>query len=261
VSGVLKSIGVFLLWNLVAGGVLIFVPFPFGLLGALALAGALIWGYVLAPAEGARRWATLRLREVEPASLRWVALSIPVLLLLSWALGDVYLRLVPVPAESLNPFEAIMRTPQGRLSITIFAVAVAPLIEEFFFRGLIQRELERRHGAVVGITGASTLFAMVHFLPWVFPLHFTLGIVFGFAVYATRSIWAGVILHAANNAAAVIGIGFGDPDLPPTGGFWDVGPTVDLWLSVATLVASVLLAVWTARRLWESSRPARLRSA
>jgi len=254
---VLKALGMFLLWNLVVGFFLLFADPVVGLPVSLALYALLLWGYLLRPARGedrTRRWASLRLRRLEGSTRTWAIISVPVMLLLSWALGDVYTRLVPVPTESLNPFEELLSTADGRLMISIFAIAVAPIVEEFTFRGLIQRELERKHGAVVGIVGSAGLFALVHLLPWVFPLHFFLGVAFGFAVWATRSIWTGVILHAANNTAAMIGFGASGQEPAPTGTLWEFGVTADLWISLGALLVATAAAAWTAGKLLEVRR-------
>jgi len=260
VKTALKYVAIFLLWNLAAGGFLLFTPFPVNLVGALALSGFLVQGYLVRPGRGeVRRWAYMRIRPLPPETLRWTLVGVPVLLLLSWSVGDVYTRFVPVPLESLNPFEAIMRTWQGRLTITVFAIAVAPVIEEFIFRGAIQRIFVRRYGPARGIAVAAGMFAIVHFLPWVLPLHFLLGCAFGYAVWATRSIWAGVILHAANNTAAVVGLAIGDGAMEPTGGFWDVGVTVDLWVSLAALTLALAAAVYVGRGMVRVGRPERLR--
>src|SRR5690606_24219680 len=127
-------------------------------------------------------------------------------------------------------------------------------VEEFVFRGLIQRHLERRHGAAAGILGGAALFALVHLLPWVFPLHFFLGAAFGFAVWATRSIWTGVILHTANNAAAMISLAFTGEDPAPTGTLWEIGITPDLWVSIATLLIMAAAAAWLTSRLLQLRR-------
>ncbi|MEX2570134.1 MAG: CPBP family intramembrane glutamic endopeptidase [Gemmatimonadota bacterium] len=258
---VLRPLAAFLLWNLAVGSFLLFTTPEVGLPIALVLSAAFLWGYLLRPRAGsspARRWATLRLRPLRGDALRWTLLAVPVLLLLSWTLGDVYTRLVAVPPESLNPFEPIMRSPLGRLTLSIFAIAVAPVIEEFLFRGLIQRELERRRGITRGIAIAAALFAMVHLLPWVFPLHFFLGVAFGFAVYATRSIWSAVILHAANNAAAMMGVVFAS-EVDNVATVWEIGVTVDLVWSATLLLAAIFLAAWIARKLLEAGGHAALR--
>lgn len=265
---VLKHLGVFLLWNVVSGLFLILMQPPVAIAASLALYAALLYGYVLRPGRSEstrRRWAALRLRPLRGETLRWALATIPVVLFLSWSVNDLYTRIVPVPPTSLNPFAEMLATPGGRLMITLFAVGIAPVMEEFFFRGLIQYRLEQRYtkrftarygaqtgeraGTMAGIAGGAALFAAVHLLPWIFPVHFFLGMVFGFTVWATRSIWTGVILHATNNIAAMLTLAASGEETPPTGTLWEMGMTADLWMSIAAFVASGALALWMARRL------------
>jgi membrane protease YdiL (CAAX protease family) len=180
-----------------------------------------------------------------------MALAVPAVLLSTWALEQVWTQLVPVPPESFSPFETLTRTPLQRLAITVIAVALAPVLEVFFFRGLIQRSLERRMGPHSGILAAASLFAALHFLPWVFPLHLFLGVAFGYAVRYTGSIWAGVVLHAANNSLAVAGLG-SRPTVAPT--IWRTGPTAGWWESLLLLAASLVLLGWAARGLRAAGR-------
>jgi membrane protease YdiL (CAAX protease family) len=243
----------FLVWNVVASLVLVFsIQLGYTLPGIaliLVLYGWVLWRVLHAGPDARRRWADLRLRALEGGTLRWTAIAVPVLLLLSWSLGEVYIRLVPVPPDSFNPFGPIIEDRYGRLALTVFAVGIAPVLEEFFFRGLIQRGLERRYGAARGIAGAAAIFAFIHVLPWVFPLHFFLGAAFGYAVYATRSIWAGVVLHAANNAVAMAGLGFGSDPAERTAPEW--------WLSLGLLAVTGIAAARIARGMrnagWERS--------
>lgn len=251
----LGYLGVFLLWNLVISGLIFFLPPVVAIPGSIAAYMVLLRFYFLGDhGRARRRRALLRLRPLTAEALRWTLLSAPVLLALTWALEGVYLRLVPVPAETLDPLGPLMDRPGGPLAIAILAIGIAPVVEEMFFRGLIQRSLELRLGTAWGIGLASGLFAAVHLLPWVLPLHFFLGAAFGFAVYATRSLWAGVLLHAANNALAMIGMALmGDlEDRTPT--VWEIGPTPDLWTSLAVLIGAAALAGWIARRLWWAGR-------
>ncbi|HEV2131124.1 MAG TPA: CPBP family intramembrane glutamic endopeptidase, partial [Longimicrobiaceae bacterium] len=200
-----------------------------------------------------RRWAVLRLRPLPPRALLWTLAAVPALLATSWGLWEVYVGLVRVPAETLNPYAQLTGTPLGSLSLALLAVGVAPLLEEFFFRGLIQQPLERRWGPARAILFTGALFAAIHLLPWIFPLHLFLGLAFGWVVYATRSIWPGVILHAANNAAALLGLEGGeDPVARPT--IWEVGFGVDWWTGLALLTAGAVMCVWVARGLWAASR-------
>lgn len=252
---ILQHLAVFFLWNLAAGGALFLLPAPVGALIALLLAWLLLERYLLRrgrPGEK-RHWAVLRLRPLPPRALLWTMAAVPALLATSWGLWEVYVGLVRIPVETLNPYAQLTGTPLGRLSLALLAVGIAPLLEEFFFRGLIQRPLERRWGPARAILFTGALFAAIHLLPWVFPLHLLLGLAFGWVVYATRSIWPGVILHAANNAAALLGMGGGeDPVARPT--IWDVGIGADWWTGLALLLAGTLMSVWVARGLWAAAR-------
>lgn len=254
---ILTPLAAFLLWNLLAGAALLLLP-PAGAIPAGAILFAVfLQGYVLRagrPAERRRR-ATLRLRPLTREGVWATLTAAPVLFVLSWALGEVWMRLVPVPPESFTPFRQLTGTPLGRLSVTLFAVVAAPVLEELVFRGLVQHPLERRWGPVPAIGFTALVFAAGHFLPWVLPLHLLLGLAFGYAVHATRSIWAGVLLHAANNSLAVMGLDSEPPRVPPT--VWKTGPTQELWTALLVLVLASAAAAWVARRLWRAGHPVR----
>jgi uncharacterized protein len=265
----LKHFAVFIVWNLVISTVLLvsvrpqvsLVQAALGIVLIFSLAISVIYFYILRSGSALEqeRAVDLRLTPLRGAPLRWTLLAAPVLLLFSWSLGEVYMRLVPVPSQALNPFGQLFLDARGRLMLALLAVGIAPLMEEFFFRGLIQRALERRWGIAGGIAGASALFALVHFIPWIFPLHLVLGAAFGFAVVAARSIWAGVLLHAANNAVALLGLGFEGGEIPVVSTIWVDGPDVRLWVSVAALTLATGAGVWVGRGLWKAARDGGLR--
>lgn len=262
---IVKHLLVFVLvWSVGVAGAAVFIPLPWGPILAALLVAWLLWGYLLRPgAEGpAARWELLRLRPLEGLALRETLRLVLPFLLFTWAVGDLYVRLVPVPAEAMNPFGAEMETTRGRLAISVLAVGIAPLVEELFFRGLIQHRLERRLGARAGVGVAAGLFALVHFNPWIVPPLVPMAVVMGFAVYATRSIWSAVILHASNNAVAMIAtLARAEREIPATPTLWESGPTLAWWTSLAALAAAVALLAWSAQRLWDAGRGARLRHA
>lgn len=259
---VVKPLGAYLLWNIAAWNLVVGAMAAgwtiLGLAGAVLLFGWFLREYVLRsgrPAE-VRRWALLRLRPLSLDAALATTAAIPVLLALSWSVGEVWTRLVPVPPETFRPFQSLTATPEGRLTVVVFALVVAPILEEFIFRGMVQHPLERRWGPAraIGLTGL--VFALFHALPWVLPIHLVLGLAFGYAVYATRSIWAGVVLHAANNSFAALGVGAEPPQLPET--VWKTGPTPDFWTALAVLAASSILARAVAAWLWRAGRPGRI---
>lgn len=243
----------FLFWNVVIALPVLMMPVPWGILATLLVSGLLLHRYLLRvgrPGEWRRR-ATLRLRWPGPEERRWLLLFTLLVAALSWMVGRVYTGLVPVPPDTFDPFGPLTDTLPGRVSAAILAVAVAPVLEELVFRGLVQRPLERRWGPGRGIAAAATLFAAAHMLPWVFPLHLFLGLAFGFAVFATRSIWAGILLHAANNSLAVLGLFSEQPDVrQPT--IWEAGPDQSWWLALLLLVPTLSAALWVGRRMYRA---------
>jgi len=91
------------------------------------------------------------------------------------------------------------------LPVMLLLIAVAPAIaEELIFRGLIGRGLIARWGMVGGIVLTTLLFAAVHLHPAHAFAVIPLGIAMHILYVATRSFWAPVLLHFANNAMATL---------------------------------------------------------
>ena len=85
-----------------------------------------------------------------------------------------------------------------------FAVVIAPLFEELFFRGYALPLLARRYGLWVAIPIVSILFAAIHgHAPAVGPL-FILAVFFSLVYVKTGTLWASVIMHALFNGANLI---------------------------------------------------------
>jgi CAAX amino terminal protease family. len=83
----------------------------------------------------------------------------------------------------------------------------AGICEEFLFRGVIQRGLER-FGTTRSILLAAFLFSLTHLdFQKIFGTFF-LGALIGFIVYRTNSLYGGMLAHFTNNSVAVI-ISFG----------------------------------------------------
>lgn len=98
--------------------------------------------------------------------------------------------------------------------ILVFVVCVgAPLVEELFFRGLVQRRLIGRLGVVPGIVIASLLFGAAHLIAWSGPITLAYawavaagGLVLGSSYYASGRLGTSIIAHALFNAQALLAI-------------------------------------------------------
>jgi hypothetical protein len=94
--------------------------------------------------------------------------------------------------ESQSPLE---------LALMLAGVSIAaPLCEEFFFRGLVQKGLLSsslsQNGAIV-LT--AVVFSAFHLDPVGFMARVELGVLFGVLRLYTGSLWPGIFAHAANN--------------------------------------------------------------
>lgn len=185
-----------------------------GALLNLAVAGAFVWWFALRPAARGRddRRATFRLRRPPPGAWARTALAAAGLGLAANALLLVLPRVFRLPPEQWI-VEAYTALPLGALALFVLAAVVAPLLEEFLFRGWLQGALERRPelprpgGTPWGAVLVTALgFALAHG-PAPFGLVPRLGVAVaaGYAAWATASIWPAVALHAAYNAALFAG--------------------------------------------------------
>ncbi len=98
----------------------------------------------------------------------------------------------------------------GILIINILLVAGLPALgEELFFRGLLQSHFNNIFkNPHIGIFLAAILFSALHFQFYGFFPRLILGLIFGYLVYYSRSIWTAIIAHFFNNALAVVVVYF-----------------------------------------------------
>lgn len=94
----------------------------------------------------------------------------------------------------------------GWLTVLLVLVVVvgAPLVEEFVYRGLLQRSVSVAIGTGFGLVSTSAWFALVHFSPVEYPGLFVAGLAFGGCVALTGRIGPAIVTHAAFNATGLI---------------------------------------------------------
>jgi membrane protease YdiL (CAAX protease family) len=86
----------------------------------------------------------------------------------------------------------------------VYIVLVGPLFEELLFRGLILNGMRRRYAAWKAIGLSTLLFALCHANPWQLALPLLTGVVFGWVVVRTGTLWLPVIGHAVHNGRAIL---------------------------------------------------------
>lgn len=182
----------------------------------LALLAAVAWG-VRRTGLSWRR--ALGLRPL-PLTALW-----PLALVLAGSVtvfSEIYVivqHLVPVPPE----FEALLRDllqidGTADLVFTVaVAVVLAPVLEEALFRGVILHGLARRRGPRSATLWTAAFFAFFHFYnPWQIVPTFFLGLLLGWVVLVTRSLWSSIVLHSAFNglSLAVFALSLAPPAAP-----------------------------------------------
>ncbi len=87
----------------------------------------------------------------------------------------------------------------------IIIIALIPaVVEEFLFRGLVQRSFERQMGATWSVILTGIIFGAYHLNPFSFVPLVVLGMYLGFLAMRANSLWASVAAHFYNNTYACV---------------------------------------------------------
>ncbi|HEU5071887.1 MAG TPA: ABC transporter permease subunit/CPBP intramembrane protease [Verrucomicrobiae bacterium] len=121
------------------------------------------------------------------------------------AVGGLVLRLLPPPESLVKALEKIvlLENSQSPLWLLWLVMAITPACcEELLFRGLILSGL-RRLGPWPALLISSLLFAVAHASIYRLLPTFCLGLLLGYIVLKTGSLFCSMIIHALNNGLAV----------------------------------------------------------
>ena len=110
---------------------------------------------------------------------------------------------LPATAEIVRKSqEEMAKIPGLRVSYAVMAVLFAPFAEEYLFRGLLFRALDREWGGWTAVLGSAAFFAIYHPpLSWL-PVGL-LGIVNALLFKKSRRLMPAVILHMVYNAVVL----------------------------------------------------------
>jgi len=106
--------------------------------------------------------------------------------------------------EMMNDF--LSTTNLWGFTVNLLMIAIIPALgEEFLFRGVLQRIFaEWFRNVHIAILVTAVLFSTFHFQFLGFIPRFVLGVIFGYLLVWTGTIWVPVIAHFVNNAVAVV---------------------------------------------------------
>jgi membrane protease YdiL (CAAX protease family) len=153
----------------------------------------------------------LKLKDMEPTYvLRLNKVSIPVLfqsigilifsLPLVFTVNGLYIFFIKKVFGSISTPNIPVAKDFPELMLFFFVIGVsAGICEEVLFRGFIMRGFES-FGATKSILLTGVLFGMLHISIERIPATLLLGVIIGFVVYRTNSIFTGILMHFTNNS-------------------------------------------------------------
>lgn len=95
------------------------------------------------------------------------------------------------------------------LEFALFAVLIAPSLEEFLFRGIFFRAIWTKTGPIAAAIISSLIFTLAHGISGATLGIFVIGLLLCYMYKRSGSIIPGIILHTANNLFAVILLALG----------------------------------------------------
>lgn len=146
---------------------------------------------------------------VVPATARDMLLALAVTY--TWALG-VHPVLVKMPTVWMDPgkylpfwgyFAIAPERPVGALLMTAIVIGfLTPVIEEFFFRGMLLNAWRVRRSLGSSIVLSSLVFGLIH--GWFTVMAFGFGVIACFMFLRYRSLWPSIVVHGAYNALLIV---------------------------------------------------------
>jgi membrane protease YdiL (CAAX protease family) len=110
--------------------------------------------------------------------------------------------------QNIVEFFSGSRTIEQRIVIIVFAVAIAPMVEDFLFRFFIYGVIKRYFGRLLGLILSALLFAAAHaHVPSFVPL-FVLGSCFAIAYEWSGSILVAMTMHSLFNSVTLTALAF-----------------------------------------------------
>jgi CAAX protease family protein len=110
--------------------------------------------------------------------------------------------------QNIVEFFSGSHTIEQRILVIVFAVAIAPVVEEFLFRFFIYNVIKRYFGRLLGVILSALLFAAAHaHFPSFVPL-FVLGSCFAIAYEWSGSILVAMTMHSLFNSLTLTALAF-----------------------------------------------------
>jgi membrane protease YdiL (CAAX protease family) len=153
-------------------------------------------------------WNALGIRKPE-RGMPWLPFSLVTMGLLIVGVYGLALDLVGINPDTDLP-DAAYDNALPLIIIIVLTIAVAPVVEEIFFRGFVFAGLAARWGWIVGAIGSAALFGAAHLgnsgYFYVVPPIVAIGILFAWSYHFSKSILPAIGGHLMFNLIQVVGV-------------------------------------------------------
>ncbi len=156
------------------------------------------WCFTVADKRGGWRELGFR-KKLRPASWGYVPIGIAACLVIAIIYGIIAEALGV--NERLKPSFLEDHARAYFIAGGILAIAVAPIVEETFFRGFVFAGLSREMKFWAAATLSAILFTVAHLEPLIFVPIFLIGLLMAYTYQKTGSLWVNIMIHMGYNAA------------------------------------------------------------
>ncbi|VYU50191.1 CPBP family intramembrane metalloprotease [Clostridium tertium] len=128
---------------------------------------------------------------------------------LCWLFNSSLLTLISnaglLEEQFINMENILSPLTAGSIVVSIITIGIiAPIAEEFLFRGVVFNTLRKRFSPAWTIGLQGVFFGIYHMNLIQGTYATLLGVIFGYVTYKTRSIWPAIIMHIVNNSMSFI---------------------------------------------------------
>jgi uncharacterized protein len=159
-----------------------------------------ITAYALTAERGPVLPGTFGLRRFGPAAVGTMAIAF----IAYFVLSAIYGALVSPPCDKLPDDLGVKESTALAVLAGVFVIGIAPVAEEFFFRGFLFQSLRQSWGVWIAAPASGLIFGAVHFAPDKLVPLAILGTALAYVFHKTRSLWPCILLHALNNTIAFV---------------------------------------------------------
>ncbi|MFP4457083.1 MAG: CPBP family intramembrane glutamic endopeptidase [Clostridia bacterium] len=135
--------------------------------------------------------------KVEPVWLVGTVILVLGLSIVVSEIGNIAQYFFPMDPFWIDIFRSVRNQPLAFFIIEV--IIVAPFVEEFLFRGIIARGLDKKYSYVFAIIVSSFMFGLVHLNFWQFVSAFSAGIFITWLYLYTRSLLLVIFAHGLFN--------------------------------------------------------------